>query len=229
MRGERDLLDACRRCYASLFTDRAISYRGTMGFDHLQVALSIGVQRMVRADRAGSGVMFSIDTETGFPGVVVISAAWGLGETVVQGTVNPDKYLVFKPLLADRAAPADPREDAWRQGAQARLCRGRKRPHAATQHNQAGACSPSCSADEEILTARAMGHGRSNGTTAARWTWSGRRTGIPASSPSSRRGRKRCNRRRPGAPSEPIASRRRASGWWRAPPSARPSRPGRCA
>ena len=72
-----------------------------MGFDHLQVALSIGVQRMVRADRAGSGVMFSIDTETGFPKVVVISAAWGLGETVVQGTVNPDKYLVFKPLLAD--------------------------------------------------------------------------------------------------------------------------------
>ena len=101
VRGERDLLDACRRCYASLFTDRAISYRETMGFDHLQVALSIGVQRMVRADRAGSGVMFSIDTETGFPKVVVISAAWGLGETVVQGTVNPDKYLVFKPLLAD--------------------------------------------------------------------------------------------------------------------------------
>ncbi|MDF2973148.1 MAG: phosphoenolpyruvate synthase, partial [Microvirga sp.] len=81
--------------------DRAISYRETMGFDHLQVALSIGVQRMVRADRAGSGVMFSIDTETGFPKVVVISAAWGLGETVVQGTVNPDKYLVFKPLLED--------------------------------------------------------------------------------------------------------------------------------
>ena len=101
VRGERDLLDACRRCYASLFTDRAISYRETMGFDHLQVALSIGVQRMVRADRAGSGVMFSIDTETGFPKVVVISAAWGLGETVVQGTVNPDKYLVFKPLLAE--------------------------------------------------------------------------------------------------------------------------------
>ena len=102
VRGERELLDACRRCYASLFTDRAISYRATKGFDHLQVALSIGVQRMVRSDQAGSGVMFSIDTETGFPGVAVISAAWGLGETVVQGTVDPDKYLVFKPLLADR-------------------------------------------------------------------------------------------------------------------------------
>ena len=103
VRGERALLDACRRCYASLFTDRAISYREAKGFDHLQIALSIGVQRMVRADKAGSGVMFSIDTETGFTGVVVISAAWGLGENVVQGTVNPDKYLVFKPPLANES------------------------------------------------------------------------------------------------------------------------------
>lgn len=99
--GERELLDACRRCFASLFTDRAISYREVKNFDHLDVALSIGVQRMVRADVGGSGVMFSIDTETGFPGAAVISAAWGLGETVVQGTVNPDKYLVFKPLLEE--------------------------------------------------------------------------------------------------------------------------------
>ena len=97
--GEEELLDASRRCYASLFTDRAISYRTEKGFDHLKVALSIGVQKMVRSDRAGSGVMFSIDTETGFPNVVVINAAWGLGENVVQGTVNPDEYLVFKPLL----------------------------------------------------------------------------------------------------------------------------------
>jgi len=106
VRGEAELLEACRRCYASLFTDRAISYRKAQGFDHLQVALSIGVQTMVRADLAGSGVMFSVDTETGFPGTVVISAAWGLGETVVQGTVDPDKYLVFKPLLNEaRFAP----------------------------------------------------------------------------------------------------------------------------
>ena len=99
VRGERTLLDACRRCFASLFTDRAIAYRENQGFDHLQIALSVGVQKMVRADLAGSGVMFSIDTETGFPGVAVINAAWGLGENVVQGAVNPDKYLVFKPLL----------------------------------------------------------------------------------------------------------------------------------
>ena len=97
--GEDDVLDACKRCYASLFTNRAISYRIERGFDHLDVALSIGIQKMVRADKAGSGVMFSIDTESGFEKVVVIDAAWGLGENVVQGAVNPDEYLVFKPLL----------------------------------------------------------------------------------------------------------------------------------
>ncbi|MFA8359097.1 phosphoenolpyruvate synthase [Burkholderia ubonensis] len=101
VRGQRALLDACRRCYASLFTDRAISYRDEKGFDHLRVALSIGVQRMVRSDLGGAGVMFSLDTETGFDKVVLISAAWGLGENVVQGAVDPDEYEVFKPLLAD--------------------------------------------------------------------------------------------------------------------------------
>ncbi len=99
VRGESAVLDACRRCMASLFTDRAIAYRQAKGFDHLQVALSVGVQHMVRSDRAGSGVMFSIDTETGFPNVVLISAAWGLGETVVQGMVDPDEFRVFKPVL----------------------------------------------------------------------------------------------------------------------------------
>jgi pyruvate, water dikinase len=97
--GEQGVLDAARQCIASLFNDRAISYRQARGFDHLQIALSVGVQRMVRADRGGAGVMFTIDTETGFDRLLVISAAWGLGETVVQGTVNPDEYQVFKPLL----------------------------------------------------------------------------------------------------------------------------------
>ncbi|AJF06684.1 phosphoenolpyruvate synthase [Geoalkalibacter subterraneus] len=100
--GEEELLDACRKCYASLFTDRAISYRENKGFDHMQVALSVGVQKMVRSDKAGAGVMFSIDTDTGFPDVVVIDAAWGLGENVVQGSVTPDNYTVFKPLLQDK-------------------------------------------------------------------------------------------------------------------------------
>ncbi|HET7054844.1 MAG TPA: phosphoenolpyruvate synthase, partial [Thermomicrobiales bacterium] len=103
IRGEADLLIACRRCYASLFTDRAISYRQTKGFDHRKVALSIGVQQMVRSDLGGSGVMFSIDTETGFDKVVLINAAWGLGENVVQGAVDPDEYVVFKPFLGNPA------------------------------------------------------------------------------------------------------------------------------
>lgn len=101
IRGEAALLDACRRCYASLFTDRAISYRQTKGFDHLKVALSVGVQAMVRSDLGGAGVMFTIDTETGFDKVAVIDAAWGLGENVVQGAVDPDSYQVFKTLLGD--------------------------------------------------------------------------------------------------------------------------------
>ncbi len=99
--GDDAVLDACRACYASLFTDRAISYRVEQGFDHMEIALSVGVQRMVRSDLAGAGVMFSIDTETGFPDVVVINGSWGLGETVVGGTVTPDEYRVFKPLLDD--------------------------------------------------------------------------------------------------------------------------------
>ena len=78
--GEEELLEACWKCYASLFTDRAISYREAHGFDHMKVALSVGVQKMVRSDKAGAGVMFSIDTETGFPNVVVINAAWGLAK-----------------------------------------------------------------------------------------------------------------------------------------------------
>jgi len=99
VRGETALLDSCRRCFASLFTDRAISYRIDKGFDHFKVALSIGVQRMVRSDLASSGVMFSLDTETGFRDIVLINAAYGLGENVVQGTVNPDEFTVFKPTL----------------------------------------------------------------------------------------------------------------------------------
>jgi pyruvate,water dikinase len=101
--GKQDLLDACRKCLASLFTDRAISYRIAQGFDDLKVALSVGVQVMVRSDLAGAGVMFSVDTETGFDKIVIIDAAWGLGETVVQGAVDPDAYQVFKPLLANPA------------------------------------------------------------------------------------------------------------------------------
>ncbi len=99
IRGEHALIDACKKCFASLFTNRAIHYRIDKGFDHFKVALSIGVQKMVRSDLASSGVMFSIDTETGFKDVVLINATYGLGENIVQGAVNPDEFYVFKPTL----------------------------------------------------------------------------------------------------------------------------------
>ncbi len=105
VRGEDRLLAACQRCFASLWTDRAISYRATRGFDHFEVALSIGVQPMVRSDLACSGVMFTLDTESGFRDVVVINGAWGLGEAIVQGAATPDEWVVFKPTLRAGAQP----------------------------------------------------------------------------------------------------------------------------
>lgn len=103
--GVRGVLDACHKCFASLFTDRAISYRTLKGFDHFSIALSVGIQKMVRSDLASSGVMFSIDTETGFKDAALITAAYGLGENVVQGAVNPDEYFVFKPTLQQGFRP----------------------------------------------------------------------------------------------------------------------------
>jgi pyruvate,water dikinase len=100
VRGEEALLDACRRCFASLFTDRAIHYRVDVGFDHFKVALSIAVMKMVRADLASSGVIFTVDTESGFRDIVLITGSYGLGENVVQGAVEPDELMVFKPTLA---------------------------------------------------------------------------------------------------------------------------------
>src|SRR4028119_1867029 len=103
--GIKRVLEYCHRCFASLFTDRAISYRHNNGFDHLEVALSVGVQKMVRSDLASSGVMFSIDTESGFKNAALITGAYGLGENVVQGAVNPDEYFVFKPTLKQGFRP----------------------------------------------------------------------------------------------------------------------------
>ncbi|MEK6750522.1 MAG: phosphoenolpyruvate synthase [Pseudomonadota bacterium] len=105
IRGSQNLLDTCRHVYASLYTDRAISYRTAQGFAHRGVALSIGVQKMVRADLGASGVMFSIDTESGFPDVVFITSTYGLGENIVQGKVNPDEFYVHKPLLLSGKRP----------------------------------------------------------------------------------------------------------------------------
>ncbi|MGE4092755.1 MAG: phosphoenolpyruvate synthase [Candidatus Binatia bacterium] len=105
IRGVRALMDACQQCFASLFTDRALSYRVDKGFDHFAVALSIGVQRMVRSDLGAAGVLFTLDTESGFPHVVLINSSYGLGESVVKGRVDPDEFLVFKPTLSQGFRP----------------------------------------------------------------------------------------------------------------------------
>ncbi|MBW2466298.1 MAG: phosphoenolpyruvate synthase, partial [Deltaproteobacteria bacterium] len=105
IRGYDALIDACKRCFASLFTNRAISYRHDKGFGQFDVYLSIVVQKMARSDHASSGVIFSIDTESGFKDAVFITGAWGLGENVVQGAVDPDEYYVFKPTLKDGKRP----------------------------------------------------------------------------------------------------------------------------
>ncbi len=99
IKGEKDLLKTVRKCFASLFTNRAISYRQEKKFSHFKVSLSIGVQKMVRSDKASAGVMFTIDTESGFRDIILINAAYGLGENVVKGEINPDQYFVFKPKL----------------------------------------------------------------------------------------------------------------------------------
>lgn len=103
--GTEELLEACKHCFASLFTNRAIAYRVEKKFDHFKVALSIGVQKMVRSDQASAGVIFTLDTESGFPNVVFITGSYGLGESVVQGTVNPDEFYVFKPTLKEGYKP----------------------------------------------------------------------------------------------------------------------------
>jgi pyruvate,water dikinase len=101
VRGAEAVVEACRRCFASLFTDRAISYRIDNGFDHFKVALSVGVMKMVRSDQAASGVVFTLDTESGFRDVVFITGAYGLGENIVQGAVDPDEFYVHKPTFRD--------------------------------------------------------------------------------------------------------------------------------
>jgi pyruvate, water dikinase len=97
--GEQQLLEAIRRCYASLFTDRAIKYRYDMNFDKIDIAISVGVQQMVRSDKASSGVAFTIDPDSGFENTIIINGCWGLGENIVQGTITPDEWMIFKPTL----------------------------------------------------------------------------------------------------------------------------------
>jgi len=104
--GIADLLTAIKRVYASLFTERAIAYRNHHHIAHNKLAMSVGVQRMVRSDKGASGVMFTLDTESGFDQVVLINASYGLGELIVQGSVNPDEFYVFKPTLQAESLPS---------------------------------------------------------------------------------------------------------------------------
>ena len=137
--GYQPLLNACKRCFASLFTDRAISYRVDKGFDHFQIALSIGVQRMVRSDLAASGVMFTLDTETGFRDVVLINAAYGLGENVVQGSGQSRRVLRLQADAWPRLSTYPPAPDG-EQGIQTDL-RRRGRTHDAKRARAAGGAS----------------------------------------------------------------------------------------
>ena len=135
--GAEAVVRACRRCFASLFTDRAIAYRNDHGFDHLAVRLSIGVQRMVRSDIGVSGVMFTLDPDSGFPGVVLIEAAYGLGEAIVGGKVDPDSVWLFKPTLSAGAGRhSQARSSARRPGSSCSArtaCRSARRSPPRTQ------------------------------------------------------------------------------------------------
>jgi pyruvate,water dikinase len=149
IQGGDEVLDAVRRCFASLYTDRAISYRIDNGFAHEKVALSVGVQKMVRSDQSASGVMFSIDTESGFRDAVLITGVYGLGETIVQGIANPDEFVVHKPTLAQGFRPLVKR----RLGAkQVRMVLGRDRRHATvTEPTPAADQGQFCISDDEVL------------------------------------------------------------------------------
>lgn len=149
--GASALLDACKRCFASLFTDRAIAYRQAKGFAHRSVALSIGVQTLVRADMGASGVMFTLDTETGFRDVVLLNAAYGLGENVVKGVVNPDEIYVWKPGLDDPRLKPILRK---RLGAKERTLQLSDRPGAPTVNVDTPKWQRAhfCMRDDDVLT-----------------------------------------------------------------------------
>lgn len=150
VRGDEDLIEACRRCFASIFTDRAIVYRTDKGFDHFAVALSVAVMRMIDADQATSGVVFTLDTESGFRDVVYVTAVYGLGESLVQGRVDPDEFYVHKPtfrqgflrVLSRRRGDKHMRL-VWRQGGRARVL--------TTRRNTRVERSRFCLSDAEVL------------------------------------------------------------------------------
>ncbi len=188
IRGGQSLLDACKRCFASLFTDRAIHYRIDQGFDHFKVALSIGIMKMVRSDLAASGVMFSLDTESGFKDAVFITGAYGLGENVVQGAVDPDEFYVHKPTFAQgyravlrRNLGAKKIKMVYSDGSTREPVR-----NVATANDERRRF---CISDGEVLELADYAI-KIERHYAGRWTWNGPKTGSTAGSTSSRLDRK---------------------------------------
>ena len=230
--GEAMLLESVTKCFASLFTPRATSYRVDLGFNHFDVALSVGVQKMVRSDLASSGVIFTLDTESGFRDVVFVTSAYGLGENIVQGRIAPDEFYVFKPTLRQGYKPL-----IWRRlgTKELRMVYDEAGSKLVKNINVTKEDRTRFSvSDEDVLTLakwamhdRGPLHGQTLLST-ARWTSSGPRTARPASSLSSRRAPRRCTASAWSAPSAPTASRARASCWSRAWPWATRSPRARC-
>ena len=188
------LAQDARGLRVSLYNDRAISYRVHKGYAHGDVALSAGVQRMVRSDLGAAGVMFTLDTETGFADVVFITSSYGLGETVVQGAVNPDEFYVHKPALQARQAgdhPPQPRLQADPDGV--RVGRGARRERQAgdDRRHRDRAAQPLLAHRRRRRPSSPATRSSSSSTTAGRWTSSGARTASTASSTSCRRGPRR--------------------------------------
>lgn len=154
VQGETELIHYIKSCFASLFTDRAVSYRASRGFDHFKVALSVGVQKMVRSDKGSSGVMFSIDTETGFKDAVFITSSWGLGENVVGGTVNPDEFYVFKPSLELGKRPILKRQMGFKNIKMVYAAPGAKHPTKNIETTQEELKTFSLNDDEVLTLAR---------------------------------------------------------------------------
>ena len=199
IRGIDAVLQAIQEVFASLYNDRAIAYRVHHGFDHDAVALSAGVQRMVRSDLGASGVMFTMDTESGFPDAVFITSSYGLGEAVVQGAVNPDEFYVYKPALARRAA-GHPQARRRRQGDQDGLHRATprsgRRPSSSTSSRPTGRLLSLTDAEVDELARHALTieehYGRPMDI-----EWG--KDGATGSSTSCRPARRRCSRARPPA------------------------------
>ena len=217
VRGEAGVLSALSRVFASLYNDRAIAYRVHQGFDHAAVALSVGVQRMVDCDRGASGVMFTLDTESGFPEVVLINATWGLGEPLVQGSVDPDEFCVFKPALRAGRPAILRRRLGGKAGRMVFAEKGVR-----MEETPSGVRRRFCLPDGEVeqLARLALPSRR---TTAARWISSGRGTAGTARCTFCRRGRRRWPAVTTRTASSDTASGRGGRCWWKAAASARAS------